>query len=162
MTRGISALLVTLALAGCAKPPPPQPPPKPAAPVLPAAPIPKDQYIRSWVDFTIDEIFVGAPMYRSILQWMAAGKIHNRGNRTITHMEVRFEIQETGHRSDVVVLDPMNDQSPIPPGKVQPVNVPVCSLNDGVAGDEDIDAEKASSLPPPHVKVTIIDLGFSD
>lgn len=158
----LASLLASL-LAACATtppPPPPRPPPVPTGPVLPVEPIPKEQYIASWIDFEVEEVFVGTPLFRAALHWLVAGRLHNRGNRTISWIEVRFLFEETGHREDVVVLDVFQEHEPLAPGETRGLNTHTARLEYGYKGD--IDPEKLDSLTPPTVRAKVIELRFED
>ena len=152
------ALLLGALVGSCFKPPPPPPPPAPTGPVIPTQVIPKAQYVKSWVDFEIREIFVGAPMYRSALHWMVAGHIRNRGNQTLDRVEVRFHFAETGHREDVVVLDAFQEQTPLKPGESRDLLAPTARLEYGVEGN--IDPAKVNDVPPPTVTAQVLALKF--
>ncbi len=161
------ARLCLLALIGgwagsCATAPPPPPPPPPvaAAPALPTQPIAKAEYLRSWVDVQVKEVFVGAPMFRSVLHWMAALRVHNRGNRTINRMELRYSFQETGHQADVTALDVFEEAAPLEPGETRDFLSPTAQVEYGVRGP--IDPSAVDKIPPPTISVRVLDLTFAD
>ena len=155
------ALLLVPAVPGCAPAPPPRPEAsQPAAPPPPVAPMSRADYLQGGVTFAVDEIFVGAPTYRSVLHWLVTGKLNNHGNRTLRWVQVLFRFEETGHLEKAVVLDTFQEQLPLAPGKTLTVNVPAAQLEAGVVGP--IDPAKVATLPPPTVTVQVIDVKFED
>lgn len=142
--------------ASCASTPPAPPPQQPAAP---AAPISRETYLHGYVACEVREAFQGTAALEPGLHWLVDAALHNRGNRTITSVEVEFLVSTTGKRYRHVVFDTVHGGEALPPGATREVAFPVCRIEDGIAGAYD---PGRSDYPAPTVVGTVTDVQLSD
>lgn len=152
------AVMATGLMWGCASAPAPAPeaPPAPAAPDFP---MPKDQYLQGFVHVEVETVFSGAAALQAGLQWLVGGSIHNRGNRAISWLEAEFTVNPKGGSFRHIVIDPLSGQDGVDPNDSRGFTLPVCPLDQGLAGDYD-PADK--EWPPPAVTVRVVDMKFAD
>jgi len=156
MRKACVVLAIGLVAACASAPPPPPPAPRLEAP---QPPIPKETYLKGHVVCEVREAFQGTAALEPGLLWLVDGAIHNRGNRTITWIEVEFSVSASGKKYRHVVLDPVQGHDELPPGRTHEIAFPVCRLEDGIAGDYD---PNQSVYPPPQVTARVTDVRFSE
>ena len=154
------AVMATGLMCGCASAPPPAPPaPEPVAPQQPQFPLSKDQYLQGFVQVQVESVFSGAAALQAGLQWLVAGTIHNRGNRDISWIEAEFRVNPKGAAFKHIVIDPIQGQDGVGAQDSRGFTLPVCPLEQGLAGDYD---PEASEWPAPEVTVRVVGLKFAD
>jgi hypothetical protein len=144
---------------GCASAPPtPEPKVVPAAPE-PEAPIPKQQYLQGFITLQLEAVFSGTAALQAGLQWLVSGTIHNRGNRDISWLEAEFHIMPRGAAYKHIVIDPLAGQDGIDAHGSRGFTLPVCPLEQGIAGQYD---PEQSQWPEPQVTIRVVDVKFAD